>query len=80
MWNKDVLKMRILSLFLIFFVVRSTLGVGFIKNAKGENCSDGICKEVCVFENIVLSPGTEEINDGKCRKIQCNHDFSVTIK
>lgn len=73
--------MRFLVFALLFVIIfESSNAVGFIRSAKTEICVDGNCKDVCVFENVELSPGTEEINDGKCRKIQCNLDFSVTVK
>lgn len=67
-------------LILLTFIVDCTHAVGYVNFAKGEKCSDGICQDVCIFENIELAVGEVEVNDGKCRKIQCNHDFSVTIK
>ena len=73
--------MRILVFALLFVTIFDfSRAVGFIRNARTEICVDGNCKDVCVFENVELSPGTEEINDGKCRKVQCHLDFSVTVK
>lgn len=66
---------------LLFNVIGGALSaVGFIKDTKSENCINGNCENVCLFENLKLAPGTDEINDGKCRKIQCHQDFSLTIR
>lgn len=54
--------------------------VGYIKDTRGEYCESGNCVQVCNFENLKLIPGTEEVNDGKCRRVQCHQDFSVTIR
>jgi hypothetical protein len=66
---------------LLFCVIGAALGaVGFIKDTKSQNCMNGNCENVCLFENLKLAPGSEEVNDGKCRKIQCHQDFSVTVR
>lgn len=53
---------------------------GYIENAKGEDCSSGKCVEVCSYDGLNLLPGTEQANDGKCRRVRCNKNFSVDIK
>lgn len=66
---------------MLFNIICTALAaVGFIQDTKSENCINGTCENVCLFENLKLAPGTEEVNDGKCRKIQCNQDFSVTVR
>lgn len=74
--------MKILtSIILFLFATDAALGaVGFIKDTKSESCINENCENVCEFENLKLAPGTEEINDGKCRRITCNQDFSVTVR
>ena len=52
---------------------------GYIENAKGEDCSSGTCHEVCSYDGLNLIPVTEETDDGKCRRVRCNQDFSVDI-
>ncbi|KAG5672323.1 hypothetical protein PVAND_002457 [Polypedilum vanderplanki] len=47
---------------------------------KIEECEGEKCQLMCKFENLKLLPGTEEVNDGKCRKVRCNADFSLVIK
>ena len=73
-----------LSSFLILFVFLITFdfaySVGFVHDSRIEDCSTGKCIEMCQYDNLKLLPDTEEVNDGKCRKIKCNSDFSVVIK
>lgn len=76
------MKFFIVGLLLFIGVFEFIDAVGYIQNTKIEDCSndDGNCSSMCQFENLKLLPGTEEVNDGKCRKVKCNHDFSVIVK
>lgn len=70
------------TVILVFFVVafNSILASGgFIDDARGEDCSTGTCLEVCQYEGLNLLPGTEETNDGRCRRVKCNLNFSAEI-
>ena len=60
--------------------IEATMAVGYIKNTQFEECLDGKCSTMCKYGNLKLLPGTEEVNDGQCRKVQCNQDFSVIVK
>lgn len=66
----------IVSLCAIYGVSAS---IGFIDDAKGQDCSSGTCIEVCQFDGLTLLAGTEIDNDGNCRRVRCNQDFSLQI-
>ncbi|CAO1428464.1 unnamed protein product [Diamesa serratosioi] len=74
--------MKFITVILLFAFVWTLVSAssGYIENAKGEDCSSGNCVEVCSYDGLNLLPGTEEANDGKCRRVRCNKNFSVDIK
>lgn len=75
------MKCFVIFTLLVFLIVFDFVNsVGFVQDAKIEDCSSGTCLEMCEYDNVKLLPDTEETNDGKCRKIKCNSDFSVVIK
>jgi hypothetical protein len=74
------MKFIVVCLLLILSCLELINAVGYIGNTKFEECEGGKCVSMCKFENLKLLPNTEEINDGKCRKVHCNADFSVIVK
>ncbi|CAG9809418.1 unnamed protein product [Chironomus riparius] len=69
-----------LVLIVFLIIIDFANSVGFVHDAKIEDCSTGQCIEMCQYDNLKLLPDTEEVNDGKCRRVKCNSDFSVVIK
>lgn len=70
------------SLTVLIFICVATVtnaGIGFISDAKAQDCSSGKCVDVCMYESLKMLPGTEVNNDGKCRRVRCSQMFSVQI-
>lgn len=74
------MKIIFVGLLMLFSCLEFIDAVGYIQNTQIEECEGGKCAKMCKFENLKLLPGTEEVNDGKCRKVRCNPDFSVIVK
>lgn len=71
--------MKLVWIVLICTLYQKAAATGYIDDTKIEDCSSGTCVDVCQFEGLILLPGTEITNDGNCRRVKCNQDFSVQI-
>lgn len=66
--------------FLLISCFDTVCSVGYLQDTKIQDCSFGLCRDMCLYDNLKLLPDTEEVNDGKCRRVKCNTDFSVVVK
>lgn len=66
-------------LLLVISISAAQASVGFIDNAKAQDCSTGTCTYVCSYDGLKMLPGTEISDDGKCRRVRCMKDFSMQI-
>lgn len=64
---------------LVLSISAAHASVGFIDNAKAQECSNGTCIDVCFYDGLKMLPGTEISDDGKCRRVRCTKDFSMQI-
>jgi hypothetical protein len=74
------MKFIVVGLLVLLSFLEVANAVGYIQNTQFEECEGEKCTTMCKYENLKLLPGTEEVNDGKCRKVRCNADFSLIVK
>lgn len=77
--KKTVEKMKIVLIVFACVLYKLVNCTGYIDDTKAQDCSNGTCIDVCQFDGLSLLPGTEITNDGNCRRVRCNQDFSVQI-
>lgn len=73
---------KAMKVFLVVFacaIFNQVDSTGFIDDTRVEDCSSGTCTDICYFEGLSMLPGTEITNDGNCRRVRCNQDFSVQV-
>ncbi|CRL05049.1 CLUMA_CG018087, isoform A [Clunio marinus] len=72
------MKFSVLLLFAIFMQVYG-FSIPIIYDTKAEGCVNGTCGAYCALEDAKVFPGEQYNWPGKCQKLYCEPDFSLTF-